>query len=474
MKEYNENSLTDELVNRFDLDVGDIDSYFKFYDKDAIINRLNSGKLNIEQLYDGMAQWLGIANIFESNIDENTTFTQYLNESGFTLKQYTEDVYNACLSVDESKYRNIDLYYSEDIEKAFNDKVPVNTVAADIMSKFDTEFTVPKSEEDDEGFTPENGYEDYEKEYGKTLHQLTDENENDEEMVFVDEYDFSNDFNESTTQDDLITDGADYNEWKLNAFKYIDKRVDVNKIKELGKYIKSFLKQEYDNGEPSWFMAAESVVNYVRINYSNCLKDRSYATNITESTEEKDVLVITFENEEIANEEEYQFANEGGWDSQFDIGRKDNKIYVEYTDLSEKVTKEWYGDKVQVEKIPVETYNEIFYTTDVYESVETKPPREPAKGAIEFYTEDEAMDAFDAWNKMQNPSISIGDWFIPLKRRQLEEYHTYKTVTVTRDNMTLYVSAPKPKLLSDSLAWLSEFDEDSVKQIIKFKKQNKK
>lgn len=474
MKEYNENSLTDELVNRFDLDVGDIDSYFKFYDKDAIINRLNSGKLNIEQLYDGMAQWLGIANIFESNIDENTTFTQYLNESGFTLKQYTEDVYNACLSVDESKYRNIDLYYSEDIEKAFNDKVPVNTIAADIMSKFDTEFTVPKSEEDDEGFTPENGYEDFEKEYGKTLHQLTDENENDEEMVFVDEYDFSNDFNESTTQDDLITDGADYNEWKLNAFKYIDKRVDVNKIKELGKYIKSFLKQEYDNGEPSWFMAAESVVNYVRINYSNCLKDRSYVTSITESTEEKDVLVITFENEETANEEEYQFANEGGWDSQFDIGRKDNKIYVEYTDLSEKVTKEWYGDKVQLEKIPVETYNEIFYTTDVYESVETKPIREPAKGAIEFYTEDQAMDAFDAWNKMQNPSLRVGDWLNPLKRRQMEEYHTYKTVTVTRDNMTLYVSAPRPKLLRDSLDWLSEFDEDSVKQIIKFKKQNKK
>lgn len=401
------------------------------------------------------------------------TFKEYLVESGFTFEQFAEDVREALMKLG-SKYINADLYFYEELEEAFNNNEDVNKTAANIAAKFDETFPSKSvNDDEDDGLTPENGYEDYEKEYGKTLHQLTDDNENFEEPEFIDEYDFSNDFNEST-QDDLISDGADYNEWKLNAFKYIDKRVDVNKIKELGKYIKSFLKQEYDNGEPSWFMAAESIVNYVRINYSNCLKDRSYATNITESTEEKDVLVITFENEETANEEEYQFANEGGWDSQFDIGRKDNKIYVEYTDLSEKVTKEWYGDKVQLEKIPIETYNEIFYTSEVYESVETKPIREPAKGAIEFYTEDQAMDAFDAWNKMQHPSLNVGDWFNPLKRRQMEEYHTYKTVTVTRENMTLYVSAPKPKLLRDSLEWLSEFDEDSVKQIIKFKKQNKK
>lgn len=401
------------------------------------------------------------------------TFKEYLVESGFTFEQFAEDVREALMKLD-SKYVNADLYFYEELEEAFNNNEDVNKIAANIAAKFDETFPSKSvDDEEDDGLTPENGYEDYEKEYGKTLQQLTDDNENFEEPEFIDEYDFSNDFNEST-QDDLISDGADYNEWKLNAFKYIDKRVDVNKIKELGKYIKSFLKQEYDNGEPSWFMAAESIVNYVRINYSNCLKDRSYATNITESTEEKDVLVITFEDEETANEEEYQFANEGGWDSQFDIGRKDNKIYVEYTDLSEKVTKEWYGDKVQVEKIPIETYNEIFYTSEVYESVATKPIREPAKGAIEFYTEDQAMDAFDAWNKMQHPSLNVGDWFNPLKRRQMEEYHTYKTVTVTRDNMTLYVSAPKPKLLRDSLEWLSEFDEDSVKQIVKFKKQNKK
>ena len=472
MKEYNENSLTDELVSRFDLDVGDIDSYFKFYDKDAIVDRLNSGKLNIEQLYDGMAQWLGIANIFESNIDENTTFTQYLNESGFTLKQYTEDVYNACLSVDESKYRNIDLYYSEDIEKAFNEKVPVNTVAADIMSKFDTEFTVPK-EEDDEGFTPENGYEDYEKEYGKTLHQLTDENENDEEMEFVDEYDFSNDFNESTSQDDLITDGADYDEWKLNAFKYIDKRVDVNKIKELGKYIKSFLKQEYDNGEPSWFMAAESVVNYVRINYSNCLKDRSYATSITESTDENEqVLVITFDSEDTANEEEYLFANDGGWASQFNIGREGNKIYVEYNKLSDKVTKEWYKDKVELVEIPKEEYYRIF-SNGIDESTTPKKVSVPFTGDVVFYTEDQAMDAFGAWNKMQNPKINVGDWFNQTweTKRKMEEYRTYKDVKVEQNENVLSVTADKQRLLIMAMDWLEEFDEDSVKQKIKYKRQ---
>ena len=66
MKIYDENSLYDELVNRYDLDVSDISSYFKMYDVDMILNKLNKGKITIGSLYDGMAQWLGIDNIFES------------------------------------------------------------------------------------------------------------------------------------------------------------------------------------------------------------------------------------------------------------------------------------------------------------------------------------------------------------------------------------------------------------------------
>lgn len=92
---------------------------------------------------------------------------------------------------------------------------------------------------------------------------------------------------ESTETDDGMSDGETFDEWKTNAFKYIDKRLDVNKIKELGTYVKDFLKQEYDNGEPSWFMAAESIVNYARIKYPDALKDRSYATSITENAEPK-------------------------------------------------------------------------------------------------------------------------------------------------------------------------------------------
>ena len=68
MKIYDENSLYDELVGRYDLDISDISSYFKMYDVDTVINKLNKGKITIDSLYDGMAQWLGIANIFESKL----------------------------------------------------------------------------------------------------------------------------------------------------------------------------------------------------------------------------------------------------------------------------------------------------------------------------------------------------------------------------------------------------------------------
>ena len=71
-------------------------------------------------------------------MNENITFKQFLLESGFTLEQYKEDVYNACLKLDDKKYRNIDLYFYEEIEEAFKNQVPVNKIAAQIAAEFDT------------------------------------------------------------------------------------------------------------------------------------------------------------------------------------------------------------------------------------------------------------------------------------------------------------------------------------------------
>ena len=80
-----------------------------------------------------------------------------------------------------------------------------------------------------------------------------------------------------------MTDGESYNQWKEYVFKYLDKRIETDKIKELGTYIKDFIKQEYDNGEPSWFNVAESVVNYARTNYPQAIKPReSNAYSITD------------------------------------------------------------------------------------------------------------------------------------------------------------------------------------------------
>lgn len=462
MKIYDENSLYDELVNRYDLDVSDISSYFKMYDVDMILNKLNKGKITIGSLYDDMAQWLGIANIFEStdlnegwsssyswqspedvkealkyeeissdyefiknfgnffcykrkrdgrpvvcyylirkmggveygykdigldsslkfnpslakwlkdalieygsteenpgdlkhywdyinsgrqekkekediksklkpgskvqmhgadggitviyvrpynnqafaghvdgetklykwyyrnikeliseswnttNIDESTTFTTYLKESGYTLMEYQEQVYQTCLA--KGDYKNIDLYFADEIEQGYNENKPVNEVADEICNKFDEMVnnvnTIEVDEPEDEEYTQEQlqAFEDYPQ----------DRFEEDED------YDENNtEFNESTEQDDGISDGESYNEWKTDIFKYIDKRLNVNKIKELGSYIKDFIKQEYDNGEPSWFMCAESIVNYARIKYPEALKNReSNAFNITESNDE--------------------------------------------------------------------------------------------------------------------------------------------------------------------------------------------
>ena len=171
-------------------------------------------------------------------INENTTFKQFLLESGFTLMQYQEEVYKKCLAKSD-KYYNVDIYFKDEIEKAFNNNVPTDQIADSICYWYD---------------------------------------------VFRSDMDA--DVNESTDTekpDDGMSDGETYTEWKTNVFKYIDKRIETDKIKELGTYIKDFIKQEYDNGEPSWFNVAESVVNYARTNYPQAVKPReSNAYSITD------------------------------------------------------------------------------------------------------------------------------------------------------------------------------------------------
>ena len=543
MKIYDENSLYDELVNRYDLDVSDINSYFKMYDVDVILNKLNKGKITIDSLYDGMAQWLGIANIFEStnlnegwssnyswhspedvkealkydeissdyefvknfgnffcykrkrdgrpvvsyylirkigqeygykdigldsslkynpslakwlkdvlieygtteenpgdvkhywdyinsgtqarqekkekediksklkpgskvqmhgadggitviyvrpynnqafaghvdgetklykwyyrnikeliseswnttNIDESTTFTSYLKEAGFTLMEYQEQVYQTCLA--KGDYKNIDLYFADEIEQGYNENKPVNEVADDICNKFDEMVNNVDTIEVDE--QPED--EEYTQEQLQAFADYPQDRFEEDE-----DYDENaSDFNESTEQDDGMSDGESYNEWKTDVFKYIDKRLDVNKIKELGSYIKDFIKQEYDNGEPSWFMCAESIVNYARIKYPEALKNReSNAFNITESNDKQESSVRNL------NDNDYV-------------------------------------------------------------------------GILVFHTEDGAYDAIDAWETMK-------------------EYNTYKSVDVKKLENKIQIAAPTKKLLMMAMNWLTEVDEDAV------------
>ena len=514
MKIYDENSLYDELVGRYDLDISDISSYFKMYDVDAIINKLNKGKITIDSLYDGMAQWLGIANIFEStnltegwsssydwkspedvkdslkyeissdyefiknfgnffcykrkkdgrpivcyylirkmseleygykdigldsstkynpsvakwlkdalieygsteenpgdlknywdyinsssqarqdkkekddiksklkpgskvqmyggitviyvrpynnqafaghadgetklykwyyrnikeliseswnttNIDESTSFTTYLKEAGFTLMEYQEQVYQTCLA--KGDYKNIDLYFYDEIEQGYNDNKPVNEVADEICNKFDEMVNnVDTIEVDEPEYTQEQlqAFADYPQD---RFEEDEDYDEN------------ASEFNESTEQDDGVSDGESYNEWKTDVFKYIDKRLDVNKIKELGSYIKDFIKQEYDNGEPSWFMCAESIVNYARINYPDALKNReSNAFNITESSNSQ-VYVVTFETEDEASEQEYELRDNCG--SIVDTALDGNKVYIIPNNRAGlTIIKDWFGE----------------------------------------------------------------------------------------------------------------------------------
>lgn len=184
---------------------------------------------------------------------DNFTFRQYLKESGYDKMTYQEEVYTTCLGL--GNYQNIDLYYQDEIDEAYENNVPVNELAAKLCAQFDKDYGTPKPEE-----IPEFEEEEYSQE---TLDAMADYPQDE--------------FNEATETEETFDD------WKGYVFKYLDKRVDVDKIKDLGTYIKDFIKQEWDNGEPSWFAAAESIVNYARTNFPDALKDRSYATTITES-----------------------------------------------------------------------------------------------------------------------------------------------------------------------------------------------
>lgn len=184
---------------------------------------------------------------------DNFTFRQYLKESGYDKMTYQEEVYTTCLGL--GNYQNIDLYYQDEIDEAYENNVPVNELAAKLCAQFDKDYGTPKPEE-----IPEFEEEEYSQE---TLDAMADYPQDE--------------FNEATETEETFED------WKGYVFKYLDKRVDVNKIKDLGTYIKDFVKQEWDNGEPSWFAAAESIVNYARTNFPDAVKDRSYATTITES-----------------------------------------------------------------------------------------------------------------------------------------------------------------------------------------------
>ena len=281
---------------------------------------------------------------------------------------------------------------------------------------------------------------------------------------YVDETDthLINESTETDTPDDGISDGETYDQWKMNVFKYLDKRIDVNKVKELGTYIKDFIKQEYDAGEPSWFVVAESVVNYARMKYPEVMKNReSNAFNITEGMFNKatqKIWVITFGSEDEANEEYYLFANEGGWDSVFEMTQKDNKIYVMDSKQASKIVNEWYGDKAELVRLNPEEYNDIF---SLEESVKSVKPNEYV-GIVEFYTEDGAFDAIDAWDKMKNPSIKPMSAFDIDTIIQMREYNTYRQVDAEKLEREIQITAPTKKLLNMAMEWLTEVDEDAV------------
>ena len=633
MKIYDENSLYDELVSRYDLDISDISSYFKMYDVDTIINKLNKGKITIDSLYDGMAQWLGIDNIFEStnltegwstsydwkspedvrdslkyeissdyefiknfgnffcykrkkdgrpivtyylirkmgsmeygykdigldsstkynpsvakwlkealieygsteenpgdlknywdyinsssqarqekkekddiksklkpgskvqmyggitviyvrpynnqafaghvdgetkmykwyyrnikeliseswnttNIDESTSFTTYLKESGYTLMEYQEQVYQSCLA--KGDYTNIDLYFADEIEQGYNDNKPVDEVADDICNKFDEMVNnVDTIEVDEPEYTQEQlqAFADYPQD---RFEEDADYDEN------------ASEFNESTEQDDGVSDGESYNEWKTDVFKYIDKRLDVNKIKELGSYIKDFIKQEYDNGEPSWFMCAESIVNYARIKYPEALKNReSNAFNITESTDTQ-VYVVTFETEDEASEQEYELRD--GCGSIVDTALDGNKVYIIPNNRAGlTIIKDWFGENATLADNADEIVDTYFNMNESVRSL----TKDEVICWVEFKTEDDAYDAYTAWNKMKNPSIKPMSAFDPDTIAKMKQYRTYQKVDVNKLENKLMIAAPNKKLAKMTQEWLFEVNGDAVSEISK-------
>lgn len=251
-----------------------------------------------------------------------------------------------------------------------------------------------------------------------------------------------NESTEDNTPDDGISDGETYDQWKMNVFKYLDKRIDVNKVKELGAYIKDYIKQEFDAGEPSWFVVAESVVNYARMKYPEVMKNReSNAFNITEGMFNKatqKIWQITFDSEDEANEQYYLFANEGGWDSVFEITQKDNKIYVMDSINAAKIVNEWFGDKAELVRLNPEEYNDIFSLDESVKSVNS----DEFVGIVEFYTEDGAYDAIGAWDKMKNPHIKPMSAFDPDTILNMKEYNTYKSVDAEKLENEIQITAP--------------------------------
>ncbi|MEE3309718.1 hypothetical protein, partial [Sharpea azabuensis] len=251
-----------------------------------------------------------------------------------------------------------------------------------------------------------------------------------------------------------------YNEWKTDVFKYIDKRLDVNKIKELGSYIKDFIKQEYDNGEPSWFMCAESIVNYARIKYPDALKNReSNAFNITESTDSQ-VYVVTFETEDEASEQEYELRDNCG--SIVDTALDGNKVYIIPNNRAGlTIIKEWFGENATLADNADEIIDTYFNMNESVRSLKTYE----FLGWVEFKTEDGAYDAFTAWKKMKNPSIKPMSALDPNTIAKMKQYRTYEKVDVDKSENKLFIAAPSKKLVKMTQEWLSEVDEDAVDSI---------
>lgn len=422
-----EDELYNYLVGICDYDPGDVSDYLKYHSDEINYPIANQ---DLDKLEAKIGDWLGIG-INESTVDKLKEVYVIFEET--SLGEYYVDEFDNY----KAAYKKMHDLKQEDMSKKLIIKKVVRNCGAMKESK-----NVPVSENTTfREFINETGFVDY-------------IDETDTQLI--------NESTETDTPDDGISDGETYDQWKMNVFKYLDKRIDVNKVKELGTYIKDFIKQEYDAGEPSWFVVAESVVNYARMKYPEVMKNReSNAFNITEGMFNKatqKIWEITFGSEDEANEEYYLFANEGGWDSVFEMTQKDNKIYVMDSKQASKIVNEWFGDKAELVRLNPEEYNDIF---SLDESVKNVKPNEYV-GIVEFYTEDGAYDAIGAWDKMKNPSIKPMSAFDIDTIIQMKEYNTYKQVDAEKLEREIQITAPTKKLLLMAMDWLTEVDEDAV------------